>query len=73
MVFKLSYRITKSGKVSFKVPLTSAGRKLLEQEVKAHRSLVVYWTVTFTPLASRPVTETFKVTLKPGHAKKRRK
>lgn len=73
VVFKLSYRITKAGKVSFKVPLTSAGRKLLEQEVKAHRSLVVYWTVTFTPLASRPVTETFKVTLKPGHAKKRRK
>jgi hypothetical protein len=75
VVFKLSYRITKAGKVSFKIPLTSAGRKLLEQDMKAHRSLVVYWTVTFTPQANRPSTKRFKVTFKPvraGHVKKHR-
>jgi hypothetical protein len=72
VVFKLSYSITKAGKVSFKVPLTSAGRKLLKQDIKAHRSLVVYWTVTFTPQANRPVTRTFKVTLKPARRKNRR-
>jgi uncharacterized protein (DUF2345 family) len=71
VVFKLSYRITKAGKVSFKVPLTKAGRTLLKQDLKAHRSLVIYWTVTFTPQAHRPVTKTFKVTLKPTRAKKR--
>jgi hypothetical protein len=69
VVFKLSYRITKAGKVSFKIPLTSAGRKLLKQDLKAHRSVVLYWTVTFTPQANRPVTKTFKVTLKPRRAK----
>jgi hypothetical protein len=75
VVFKLSYRITKAGKVSFKIPLTSAGRKLIKQDMKAHRSLVVYWTVTFTPQANRPATKRFKVTFKParaGHVKKHR-
>jgi hypothetical protein len=74
VVFKLSYRITKAGKVSFKIPFTSAGRKLLQQDVKAHRSLVIYWTTTFTPKANRPATKRFKVTFKPqkGHVKKHR-
>jgi FG-GAP repeat len=71
VVFKLSYRITKAGKVSFKVPLTSAGRELFKQDLKAHRSLVVYWTVTYTPLAGRPVTKTFKVTFKVKRATKK--
>jgi FG-GAP repeat len=71
VVFNLTYRIRKAGKVSFKVPLTSAGRKLVEQDVKAHRSLVVYWTVTYTPRASRPVTKTFKVTFKVKRATKK--
>jgi hypothetical protein len=71
VVFKLSYRITKAGKVSFKIPLTSAGRKLLKQDLKAHRSLVLYWTVTFVPQANRPATKKFKITFKPSRAKNR--
>jgi hypothetical protein len=73
VVFDLTYRITKAGKVSFKVPLTSAGRKLVEQDLKAHRSLLVYWTVTYTPRASRPVTKTFKVTFRVKRATKKRR
>jgi hypothetical protein len=72
VVFKLSYRITRAGRVSFKVPLTSAGRALLKRDLKAHRSLVVYWTVAFTPQSGRPLTRTFKVTFKPARAKKHR-
>jgi hypothetical protein len=72
VVFNVNYRVVKAGPVSFKILLTSAGRRLLKADLKARRSLTIYWTVTYTPQNGRPARRTFKVTLKPARAKKRR-
>jgi hypothetical protein len=71
VVFNVNHHVTRAGAVSFKVLLTKAGRKLIEKDLKTHRSLTIYWTVGFTPIGGRKQTKTFRVTLKSRHSRPR--
>jgi len=71
VMFNVNYRVTKTGAVSFKIPLTNTGRKVIEHDLKAHHALTIYWTVGFTALSGRKQTKTFRVTLKPRHTRTR--
>jgi FG-GAP repeat len=73
LAFSHKIHVTKAGKVSLKIPLTAAGRKLAERAVAEHHSLKVKWTITVRPAKSPAQTRTFTVVYKPGASKPKKK